>query len=73
MEAHTLKPLYLSAREVEVLALVCEGLSAKAIADRLEISQKTVEYHRGNLLLKLNVTNTALLVRTAIRLGFVEP
>ena len=45
-------PVHLSAREKEVLKLICDGLSNHEIADRLFISQRTVERHRANLLLK---------------------
>ncbi|MCY7310970.1 MAG: response regulator transcription factor [Chitinophagaceae bacterium] len=52
----------LSRREIEVVQLIKEGLSSKEIAVRLEISLKTVEVHRYNILRKLNLKNTAALV-----------
>ncbi len=53
-------------REKEILKLITEGMSNKAIADKLFISVKTVETHRTNLLKKAEVKNTAELVKFAI-------
>jgi DNA-binding NarL/FixJ family response regulator len=52
----------LSRRELDIIQLIKEGLSSKEIAQRLEISLKTVEVHRYNILKKLNLKNTAALV-----------
>jgi len=52
----------LSRRELDVVHLIKEGLSSKEVALRLEISLKTVEVHRYNILKKLNLKNTAALV-----------
>lgn len=52
----------LSRREIDVVQLIKEGMSSKEIAVRLEISLKTVEVHRYNILKKLNLKNTASLV-----------
>ena len=52
----------LSRREIDVVQLIKEGLSSKEIAGRLDISLKTVEVHRYNILKKLNLKNTAALV-----------
>jgi DNA-binding NarL/FixJ family response regulator len=52
----------LSRREIDVVQLIKEGLSSKEIAVRLEISLKTVEVHRYNILRKLKLKNTASLV-----------
>ena len=54
-------------REREILHLVAEGLSSREIAEQLGVSVRTVETHRVNLLDKLRATNTAHLVRVAIR------
>jgi DNA-binding NarL/FixJ family response regulator len=62
----------LSAREREVLHLVAEGLTSKEIARRLSISLKTAENHRGRLLHKLGLHNSAELVRYAMRRRLVE-
>ena len=63
----------LTRRENEVLKLVAEGLSSKEIAADLNISPRTAETHRANLMNKLNVGSVAELVRLAIREGFVPP
>jgi DNA-binding NarL/FixJ family response regulator len=52
----------LSSREIDIVQLIKEGLPSKEIADKLEISLKTVEVHRYNILKKLNLRNTAALV-----------
>ena len=52
----------LSKREIEVVQLIKEGLSSKEIAKSLNISLKTVEVHRYNILRKLKLKNTAALV-----------
>ena len=52
----------LSRRELDIVELIRDGLSSKEIAARLNISLKTVEVHRYNILKKLNLKNTAALV-----------
>jgi len=52
----------LSRREIDVVQLIKEGLSSKEIAQKLELSLKTVEVHRYNILKKLHLKNTAALV-----------
>ena len=62
-EDNTKKDLsVLSRRELEIVHLIKEGMSSKEIAVRLEISLKTVEVHRYNILKKVNLKNTAALV-----------
>lgn len=56
----------LTAREKEVLDLICEGLRTKEIADKLFISTHTVESHRRNIMLKLDVRNSSMLVKFAV-------
>lgn len=56
-------------REKDVLKLIAEECSNQEIAERLFISLRTVETHRYNLLQKLNVKNTAGLVRLALSMG----
>jgi DNA-binding NarL/FixJ family response regulator len=63
----------LTPRERQVLQLVGEGKSTKQIAEVLKISVKTAEFHRGRLMKKLNVHDTANLVRYAIREGWIAP
>lgn len=64
-------PERLSPREREVLALVAQGLTSAAIAARLRIGVRTVEWHRGRLLSKLELRTVADLVRYAIQNGLV--
>jgi DNA-binding NarL/FixJ family response regulator len=53
----------LSDREEQVAKLIGDGINSKQIADMLSISEKTVSKHRGNIFKKLNINNTAQLVR----------
>jgi DNA-binding NarL/FixJ family response regulator len=62
----------LSKREIEVVQLLCEGLSSKEIARRLHISAKTVENHRYNIYRKCEVDSIAGLMRHAIQRGMVS-
>lgn len=62
----------LTARECEVLHLTAEGLSSSAIAERLGISTRTAETHRGNVMGKLGLHNRADLVRYAIERGLIS-
>lgn len=61
----------LTDREREVLTLVAEGLASKEIAARLDISARTVETHRANLMRKLDAHSIARLVQIAIAEGLV--
>jgi len=63
----------LTPRERQVLQLVGEGHSTKAIAAVLGISVKTADTHRTKLMDKLDIHQTAGLVRYAIRSGLIEP
>jgi two-component system response regulator NreC len=63
----------LTPRERQVLQLVAEGKSTKAIATLLSISVKTAETHRTRIMDKLAIHDTAGLVRYAIRKGVIEP
>jgi DNA-binding NarL/FixJ family response regulator len=62
----------LTPREREIVQLVAEGKSNKEVAASLNISIKTVEVHRSNLMHKLNLTSVSELVRYAIRNNIVE-
>ncbi|GAA4853137.1 response regulator transcription factor [Luteimonas vadosa] len=62
----------LTPREREVFHLIVEGLTTKEIARRLGISAKTGENHRARVLDKLDVRNTAELVRFAVRRGLLD-
>lgn len=61
----------LSAREREVLQLIAEGYTNRAIAERLFISVKTVEAHKEHIVQKLGVRGSAELIRYAIRKGLI--
>ena len=61
----------LTPRQREVLQLVAEGKSAKEIASQLNISVKTVEFHKKHLMEELNLRTSAELIRYAIEKGFV--
>lgn len=62
----------LTSRETEVLQLIAEGFSNKQIASELNISIKTVEKHRQQVMNKLNIHDVAGLTRHAISKGLVE-
>lgn len=62
----------LTGREREVLTLIAEGLTGKAIAERLSLSPNTVERHRTNIMNKLGLHNRAELVRFAIRERLID-
>ena len=61
-----------SRRETEIVRLLADGLSTQEVADRLFLSYYTVETHRKNLLNKLNLRNTAELVKYAAHLGLLD-
>jgi DNA-binding NarL/FixJ family response regulator len=61
----------LTDREKQVLQLLAEGRSNKEVATLLELSLSTVETHRGNLMQKLNLHNTAEIVLYAVRKGII--
>jgi DNA-binding NarL/FixJ family response regulator len=63
----------LTARELQVVKLIAEGMSSDEIAEALVISRKTVDHHRANILGKLGMRNGAELTRYAIRRGLIEP
>jgi DNA-binding NarL/FixJ family response regulator len=56
-------------REKDILKLIAEECSSQQIAEKLFISTRTVETHRHNLLQKLNIKNTAGLVKVALEMG----
>ncbi len=61
----------LSQRETEVLQHLANGLSSKQIAGQLDISTRTVETHRLNIMKKLNTTNSAETISVAARLNLI--
>jgi DNA-binding NarL/FixJ family response regulator len=62
----------LSSREIEVVQLVAGGLSSKEIASRLDLSVRTVEKHRANIMEKIGVREVASLVRWCVQAGLVK-
>ena len=59
----------LSNRELEVLEHIAEGHSTNTIARELNISNNTVEFHRHNLMSKLQASNVANMVKRAMQMG----
>ncbi len=63
----------LTPRQREILQLVAEGFTSKDVAQRLALSQKTVDTHRAQIMERLGVHDVAGLVRFALRVGLVTP
>jgi DNA-binding NarL/FixJ family response regulator len=63
----------LTPREIELLQLVVDGLSNKAIADKLSLSENTVKYHLKNILQKLGAQNRMEAAMYAVREGLAKP
>lgn len=59
-------------REREILKLLCDGYNSKEIGGILDISHRTVERHRFNLMTRLNIQRLAGLIKYAIRNGITE-
>jgi DNA-binding NarL/FixJ family response regulator len=66
------KPRDLTKREIQILRLVCDGLTNQQIADGLFISIRTVEAHKNNIMQKLKIKTTADLIKFAIKNKYVE-
>lgn len=62
----------LTKREVEILSLVVQGCTSKEIAEKLYLSIRTVNTHRTNIMHKLNIHDTAGLVRYGLQNGIVD-
>jgi len=65
--------LLLTARQREILQLFAEGNSAREVAEVLQISVRTAENHKTQIMFILGVTSTAELIRCAIRHGLIAP
>jgi DNA-binding NarL/FixJ family response regulator len=63
----------LTPRQMEVLRLMAEGLTTPEIARRLNLSGKTVETHRGEIMKRVGIHDIVGLVRYAVRVGLVSP
>jgi DNA-binding NarL/FixJ family response regulator len=61
----------LTSRQIEVLRLVAEGHRTREIAERLKLSVKTVESHRGEVMKRLEMHDVVSLVRYALRVGLI--
>ena len=61
----------LTARQKEILSLVAQGFTNREIGEQLDISVRTVEVHRFNLMRRLRVRNVAQLLRQAIALRII--
>jgi DNA-binding NarL/FixJ family response regulator len=65
------KPGSLSRREIEVLQLISQGLTTGEIAEKLFLSKRTIETHRQNMMEKMQVKNTASLIKQAMADGLL--
>lgn len=72
LKKNATQPISLSRREIEVLKLIAAGLTNKEIAEKLFISPLTVDSHRKNLITKLDVRNTASLIKKAADDGYIR-
>lgn len=68
----SLPSMELSPREKEILELICQEYTMQEIGEKLFISERTVEGHRKNICVKLDVKNTAGLVRKAVLLNLID-
>lgn len=65
------KKMRITKRQVEVLKLISAGMTNDAISKKLKLAKRTVDVHRQNLLMKLEVNNTAALIKKAIELSLI--
>ena len=68
----TKKEHALTSREIEIIQHLCNGFSAKEVGDKLNLSFRTIETHRNNILRKLGFNNIAELIKYAVKQGIVE-
>ncbi|GEL11645.1 two component transcriptional regulator, LuxR family [Flavobacterium glycines] len=71
MSEQSISENILSNKETEVLGLIAKGLTTKEIAAKLFVSSRTIETHRANILKKLEVKNTAELIKKAAKMNLV--
>ena len=62
----------LTARELEILALFCEGMTPKEIADKIFLSPRTVETHKKNIMEKFDVSTVGKLISVALKNNLVK-
>ena len=63
----------ISSRECEVLVLIADGHTSREVGSILNISHRTVEHHRANLMEKLNINDLSGLTKYAVRCGITDP
>jgi DNA-binding NarL/FixJ family response regulator len=73
VEGLTCEPISISDRESEIITLIANGLTNSEVAERLFISNHTVNTHRKNIMAKLGVKNTAGIVMYAVKANLVSP
>lgn len=71
MSEQSISENILSNKETEVLGLIARGLTTKEIATKLFVSSRTIETHRANILKKLEVKNTAELIKKAAKMNLI--
>ncbi len=71
MSTQSISENVLSNKETEVLRLISKGLTTKEIAAQLFVSSRTIETHRANILKKLEVKNTAELIKKATKINLI--
>ncbi|WP_163400440.1 response regulator [Flavobacterium fluviatile] len=71
MSTQSISENVLSNKETEVLGLIAKGLTTKEIAEKLFVSSRTIETHRANILKKLEVKNTAELIKKAAKMNLI--
>lgn len=71
MSTQSISENVLSNKETEVLGLIAKGLTTKEIAAQLFVSSRTIETHRANILKKLEVKNTAELIKKAAKMNLI--
>lgn len=64
--------LLLTKREIEIMKLIAQGFSSRTISEKLNISYRTADTHRTNLMKKMGVNSIASIVRYAIQNGFIK-
>ena len=62
----------LSRRQTEVLRCIWDGLPSKSICEKLGMSRKTLDFHRGNLMRNWGCDNIIQVIRLALRQGLLE-
>jgi len=67
------RPQHLTDRQREVLQMLAEGRTLREIADTLQISYRTVRFHKVRIMEELGITKNAELVQYAMKHGFVNP